>query len=163
MVLHDNGIIHENLNPKNILIFNGIAKISNLPLPFGKEDFNNEDLYIESNDFKNNNLYVNTEIFDIIGYVDPNVFIKGPSDYVKAKSVDIYSLGTLLWEIMSEKVPHQENGIRELVKNITGGVKEADIPGISVEYKNLYTKCWDVNSDSRPTIKDVYNQLSNMK
>ncbi|CAB4430333.1 unnamed protein product [Rhizophagus irregularis] len=45
----DLDIIHETLHPKNILIFNGIAKISDLPLPYDKKRFSYYDKYLFDN------------------------------------------------------------------------------------------------------------------
>ncbi|CAB4381274.1 unnamed protein product [Rhizophagus irregularis] len=162
MKLHEEGITHENINPKNILIFDGIAKISNVPLqfekPFGKV-------------FRNREIYAYADLFDNIGYIDPNAFMNGNSgDYNKDKSTDIYSLGTLLWEVMSEKIPYQDEssdgGILGLIRKIKDGHREkADIPDITrfpAEYINLYTKCWNGDSAARPTIKEVYDKLDNI-
>ncbi|CAB4480726.1 kinase-like protein [Rhizophagus irregularis] len=145
--LHKNDMIHENLNPKNILIFDGIAKITNLP----------NDLYI-----RNKDLYMNDGLFDNIGYIEPNSILN--RNYKKNKSVDIYSLGTLLWEIMSEKIPFSEDqndGILQLMLRIKEGYREVDIIS-DPEYVNLYKSCWDGNNLIRPKIDDVYNQLLNI-
>ncbi|PKY27991.1 kinase-like protein [Rhizophagus irregularis] len=148
--LHKNGIIHENLNPKNILIFDGIAKISNLPLSY---NYNDKD-----------DLYINDSLFDNIGYIDPNLFLN--SEYVKDKSIDIYSLGSLLWEIMSERIPYSNNqneNILQLINRIREDYREKsenDIPDI---YKDLYEECWNGDSSKRPSINDVYERLLNIK
>ncbi|GBB95103.1 hypothetical protein RclHR1_02480002 [Rhizophagus clarus] len=99
-VLHNNNIVHGNINPDNILIFDKVPKISNLPLPF------------ENKDLKSKDLYICGELFNNIGYVDPNSFLESSKSHKKDNyPVDIYSLGTLLWEIMSEKVPYRNDGV----------------------------------------------------
>ncbi|PKC14312.1 kinase-like protein [Rhizophagus irregularis] len=164
MKLHGEGITHENINPKNILIFDEIAKISNIPLQFEKP-FDKA--------FRNRDIYAYDDLFDNIGYIDPNAFIKingNAGDYNKDKSTDIYSLGTLLWEVMSEKIPYQDEfsdgGILGLIRKIKDGHREkADIPDITkfpAEYINLYTKCWNGDSAARPTIKEVNDKLINI-
>jgi hypothetical protein len=121
--------------------------------------------------FKNRDIYAYDDLFDNIGYIDPNAFLKGGAgDYNKDKSIDIYSLGTLLWEIMSEKIPYQNEssngGILGLIRKIKEGYREnADIPDITkfpAEYIKLYTKCWNGESAVRPTIQEVYNQLKSI-
>src|SRR4051812_8160830 len=111
-------------NPKNILIFDRVAKISILPLPY-------------------KDLYGNDNLFDNIGYVDPNT-IMNRKDYKKDKTVDIYSLGSLLWEIMSKKVPYskdQNEDISQLIGKIKGGYRENDIADVPAAYIELYKKC----------------------
>ncbi|CAB5371202.1 unnamed protein product [Rhizophagus irregularis] len=159
MKLHGEGITHENINPKNILIFDGIAKISNTPLQFEKP-FDKA--------FRNKDIYAYDDLFDNIGYIDPNAFMKG--DYNNDKSTDIYSLGTLLWEVMSEKIPYKDEssdgGILGLIRKIIDGYREKadipDIPRFPAEYISLYTKCWNGDSAARPTIKEVYDKLKNI-
>lgn len=88
------------------------------------------------------------------------------SEYVKDKSIDIYSLGSLLWEIMSERIPYsndQNENILQLINRIREGHREKsekDIPDI---YKDLYEECWNGDSSKRPSINDVYERLLNIK
>ncbi|RIA89112.1 kinase-like domain-containing protein [Glomus cerebriforme] len=148
--LHENDIIHENINPKNILIFDGIAKISNLP---------SNNLYL-----RNKDLYFDDDLFDNIGYIEPSSIFN--ENYMKNKSVDIYSLGTLLWEIMSEKIPYSkdrnDNRLCQLIIKIRGGYREVNVIN-NPEYTNLYKNCWNGNNLNRPKIDDVYNQLLSIK
>ncbi|RIA84489.1 kinase-like domain-containing protein [Glomus cerebriforme] len=141
----DLDIIHENLHPKNILMFDGIAKISDLPLPYDKKKFSYYDKYL----------------FENIGYIDPNLLLN--ENFKKDKSMDIYSLGTLLWEIMSEVVPYskdRDEGILQLVLKIkNNGYREEDISSAPCEYINIYKKCWNGDSLARPKIEDVYEIL----
>ncbi|RGB31457.1 kinase-like domain-containing protein, partial [Rhizophagus diaphanus] len=148
--LHEKGIIHENLNPKNILIFDGVAKISNLPLSYNNND--------------KDDLYINESLFDNIGYIDPNLFLN--SDYDKDKPIDIYSLGSLLWEIMSERIPYsndQNENILQLINRIREGYREKSENIIPDIYKDLYEECWNGDSSKRPSINDVYERLLNIK
>lgn len=77
--------------------------------------------------------------------------------------MDIYSLGTLLWEIMSEKVPYSKDkgeGILQLVLKIKNNdYREEDISSVPDEYINLYKECWRGNNLSRPKIENIYERL----
>jgi len=112
-------------------MLNKIAQISDLPLPNISNEMKLEDHLIDEH------------LFDNIGYVDPNSFLNETDE--KDKSMDIYSLGSLLWEIMSEKVPYSkdiDNGIYELIFRITKKeYREKDIDNIPNEYIALYKKC----------------------
>src|SRR5947209_15854900 len=103
-------------------MFDKVAKISNLPLIY-----NNEDLYFDEN------------IFDNIGYIDPNSLLN--DDFKKDSSIDIYSFGSLLWEIASEKIPCSEvESILVLIEKMKNSlyIEDDDIPNFPDEYKNLY-------------------------
>lgn len=109
-------------------------------------------------------LYINDSLFDNIGYIDPNLLLN--EKYEKNNTIDIYSLGSLLWEIMSERIPYsndQNENILQLIKNIKEGHRESDILDIPDEYVALYKECWDGESSRRPSINDVYIKLSKIK
>ncbi|CAG8593630.1 6094_t:CDS:2 [Funneliformis caledonium] len=143
--LHIKDIIHENLHPKNILMFEGMAQISDLPLPYEK----------------NKSVFFYQQFFDNIGYIDPSSLLN--EDFEKNKSMDIYSFGSLLWEILSGKIPYSKNkdeGILKLVRKIKeDGYREHKIINAPVKYIELYESCWDGKSSNRPTIEMVYDKL----
>src|SRR3954449_8957380 len=103
----------------------GIAQISDLPLPYEKKT-----------------VYYNLNFFDNIGYLDPNSFLN--ENFKKEYSMDIYSLGILLWEIMSEQIPYSKsrNSLQLVEKIKYGGAREQDISCAPYEYIDLYKKCW---------------------
>lgn len=77
--------------------------------------------------------------------------------------MDIYSLGTLLWEIMSEIIPYSKDkgeGILQLVLKIKNNdYREEDIISVPYEYINLYKECWRGNNLYRPKIENIYERL----
>jgi serine/threonine protein kinase len=119
------------------------------------------------NNSDKNDLYINDSLFDNIGYIDPNLFLNKECE--KDKAIDIYSLGSLLWEIMSKRIPYSNDqnenmNILQLIKMIKEeGHREKDIPGIPDEYVALYKECWAGDSKKRPSISDVYRKLLNIK
>ena len=129
-------------------MFGGIAKISDLPLPY------------ESN----KSVYFDRSFSEKIGYLDPNSFLN--ENFKKEYSMDIYSLGSLLWEIASEKVPFledQKDGIIKLVLKIKNqDYREKDIldTHFPIDYRKLYHTCWNRDSSARPSIQKVYEKLS---
>ncbi|CAI2179864.1 5179_t:CDS:2 [Funneliformis geosporum] len=140
--LHIKDIIHENLHPKNILMFEGMAQISDLPLPYEK----------------NKSVFFDQQFFDNIGYIDPDSLLN--EHFVKNKSMDIYSFGSLLWEIMSGKVPYskdKDEGILQLVQKIKDGYREGNI--IDAHKYELCKLCWNGKPSDRPTIEEVFDEL----
>ena len=107
--------------------------------------------------FKNKEYYFDNSLFSVIGYVDPNFFNKKG---FKSESVDIYSFGSLLWEILSERVPYsEESDLLRLVSKIQEGYRENDIVDIPDEINNLIKKCWEKDGSARGTIHEVYDAL----
>jgi len=77
--------------------------------------------------------------------------------------MDIYNLGSLMWEIIREKVPYSEDkdgGILQLILNIKNNeYREKDVTDAPSEYIELYKRCWVGNSLERPSINDVSKSL----
>ncbi|CAG8494735.1 17998_t:CDS:2 [Cetraspora pellucida] len=87
--LHDNGITHTELHPKNILIHNGIPKLTNIWLPKFKAPTK----------------------FSFIRYCPPEILSLRNITPNKMK-LDIYRLGVLLWEISSNGVEPFSKGYK---------------------------------------------------
>ncbi|KFH72482.1 serine/threonine protein kinase [Podila verticillata NRRL 6337] len=84
---------------------------------------------------------------------------------------EIFSLGILLWELSSGRMPFDEIITRaesgpRLVKNmeqlstaIVKGLREEPIPGTPEIYEQLFKMCWDADGESRPPIEVVEETL----
>ncbi|UZO15684.1 uncharacterized protein OCT59_007101 [Rhizophagus irregularis] len=73
---------------------------------------------------------------------------------------DIYSVGVLFWEISSGQPPFaaEEYDI-DLALEISQGRREEPIPNAPENYIKIYTECWDIEPDNRPTINQVLERL----
>jgi len=102
-----------------------------------------------------------SENIEILPYVEPN-FIANPS-YPRDKKSDMYSLGFLMYEISSGKVPFAPFRHNfELSKKILSGVRDDPILGTPIEYIDLYEQCWDNDPMTRPSVGDVLARLGRM-
>ncbi|RHZ46442.1 hypothetical protein Glove_621g48 [Diversispora epigaea] len=150
--LHSNDIIHGDLHSKNILLQDNTIKIS---------DFGIARLSTESSIDSKNSL-------GSIEYSDP-IFLKRLGKYSKTKASDIYSIGILLWEISSGKIPYESKFQDELdlIFYVSRGNREDPIVGTPQDYINIYQDCWNQDPDQRPNIEKViqdfeYVDLSNI-
>ena len=131
---------------KNIVIHEGVAKITD----FG----NSKSLFTATN--------LHTEVFGMIPYVDPNLF--RDISHIYNKKSDVYSIGVLMWEISSGRVPFSTVTNRgQLAAWIISGNREKPVPGTPQEYIDLYTLCWDGDSEKRPNIKVVLESIGNIE
>lgn len=123
--MHRTGIVHEDLNPNNILVHQDSIKISDFGL---------------SRRFKDQISY------DTLPYDAPEVFnitgeISHSSEQIeKLKKCNVYSVGVLLWELYSGKKPFSDREYdAKLAEEIAQGLRENIVEGTPKEYSNIYT------------------------
>ena len=85
------------------------------------------------------------------------------NDSKRDEKSDIFSFGIILWEISSREYPCSEfDSILDIqVYRLKGGRHDI-VPGTPEEYKNLYTYCWDNDSEKRPNSEQCYHTLRNI-
>ncbi|CAB4388558.1 unnamed protein product [Rhizophagus irregularis] len=107
-----------------------------------------------------------TKFFGCIPYVDPKRFSGRKKNKNSNQTCsfneksDIYSVGVLFWEISSGLPPFvtEEYDI-DLALEISQGRREEPIPNTPENYINIYTECWDIEPNNRPTINQVLERL----
>ncbi|RHZ46773.1 hypothetical protein Glove_606g82 [Diversispora epigaea] len=150
---HSSNIIHGDMNSENILIHNNTIKISN---------FGISKLVIEPSIDLLNSL-------GLIKYSDP-MLLKADGKFSRTKASDIYSVGILLWEISSGKIPYEsyesrlQDGLEklDLISYIIQGNREIPIQGTSQNYVKIYKDCWNQDPDQRPNIEKVIQDLEHV-
>ncbi|RHZ78463.1 hypothetical protein Glove_164g69 [Diversispora epigaea] len=140
MNLHDNNIIHGKLTSENILVHNGNIKLNDFGINYIKSLTTIINTPIQYTDFR----YL--ELFN--------------------KSLDIYSLGIILWEISNDGISPFE---KELITKSSTSTnndfivkikREKSLPGIPPKYNEIYTDCLNHHRNSRPDIFEIVNDLS---
>src|SRR2546429_7623016 len=86
----------------------------------------------------NSTMTSNNKTFGIIPYIDRFKLING-TNFVLDKRSDIYSLGMILWEISSCRVPFSNEDSVLLMVKICQGLQETSVKGTPMDYVKLYT------------------------
>lgn len=92
----------------------------------------------------------------------PEILAQLPFD----TSVDVYSFGVILWNLLSRKAMFEEMmPFTEDVSRAIRGGKRPPIPqeaGLTADYEALIEACWDHRPSSRPTFFDICIKLEEM-
>ncbi|XP_062124877.1 mitogen-activated protein kinase kinase kinase 20-like isoform X1 [Drosophila sulfurigaster albostrigata] len=146
--MHQQNIIHGDLKPKKLLLFN-----------------NYQTLKISLSDFICIKPTTMTKMVGESYYMAPEI-VEG-SKYTE--KCDVYSFGIILWEVISRKKPfyNLENktsyfilnkvieGLRPDV-NVVNGIQH------SAQIKMWITNCWDADPEKRPTMHELMTNFTHI-
>ena len=94
-------------------------------------------------------------------YIDPLSF-NGTLDRRGTES-EIFSLGVLLWEVSSGKIPCEGRTlIHEVILYRLQGSRDPPFEGTPDEYVRLYSECWSEDPKLRPSSEQVFTRLQAM-
>jgi serine/threonine protein kinase len=143
--IHENGILHRDLHPENILVGDDRrAKIADFGLSRRMQ-----------------RATTTHQAYGVAGYIPPERLAYPPEPYT-TKS-DIYSLGVIYWEISSGKRPFKElDNAGAVSVQIFQGRREQHVKDTPEGYVQMYSKCWDGNCDARPDLEEILAILQNL-
>lgn len=140
--LHGIDVVHCDIKTENILISaDGQGKLADFGFSF-----------IQPKEGPKRDLYRGTPIWQA-----PEVLLNRSGNSFKS---DVYSMGMVLWAVTANAEPfasitHIDDFRLMLIKHRRPPIK----PGISAEYKNLMTRCWDEDPKTRPTAQKLAEEL----
>ncbi|RUS23006.1 kinase-like domain-containing protein [Endogone sp. FLAS-F59071] len=131
-VMHQYGVIHQDLHPGNIVFVKEFPRFIDVGLSKAVEDWK--------------------EIGGVYGrlnYHPPEVFQRKPY----TKESDIYCLATLLWQSVTGVPPRGVAAMGEIRED---GLREDLIPGAPTGFNDIFKRCWDPEPSKRPTAEELY-------
>ncbi|KAF9930623.1 hypothetical protein FBU30_000249 [Linnemannia zychae] len=96
---------------------------------------------------------------------------QGASKQARTPDCEVFSLGILLWELSSGRMPFEEiiaraeagprlaKNMEQLSSAIVKGLREETIPGTPEIYEQLFKMCWDSDAEARPPLEVVEETL----
>lgn len=146
--LHSLSIAHGDLTSLNILLSADMrAKITNFELT-----------YVDSIRCKHEGI---SENINNVRWKAPEFLNQQLSTVDHYKKADMYSYGMVLWELASREIPYSDEVNETVVQGwiITGQTE--DIPeDCPPSFATLISRCWEMRPESRPTIHEVVEQLT---
>ncbi|KAK8888046.1 hypothetical protein M9Y10_039106 [Tritrichomonas musculus] len=141
--LHSKGITHRDLKSQNILIDE-----NKLPVIC---DFGSSRKATSSQPLK-------TAECGTTNYMAPE-FIKAEA---YTNSVDVYSYGMILWEMLTKKLPFENSQPHQIIYSVLIEHKRPTIPaGAPEALASLIKSCWSDDSDERPSFSEILKHLVN--
>ena len=144
--LHERSVLHRDLKSLNVLLDGGgHAKLAD----FGLSTLKTSSASTTAGGFKGTVLWSAPELFE-----------RGQKATVFS---DIYSLGMILWELASRKIPFADAATPAIAEKwAMRGDREIVPEETPKEFKQLIESCWDKEPSKRPTADKVAQSLNGL-
>ncbi|KAK8845979.1 hypothetical protein M9Y10_020917 [Tritrichomonas musculus] len=150
--LHQNRIIHYNLNPYNILFDEYYyPHVRGFDLAY----------CFPSTFYRHIKLAIKGQITSPLLYLAPEIL---KEEYHRGNSADVYSFGILAYQIVTGKIPYfelgQELSAAELSQKILNGYRPQFTGDVTDSMKSLISCCWSDKIEERPSFFEIFVKLS---
>jgi serine/threonine protein kinase len=145
MVLHQNGVLHGNLRPSNILLNDNLeAKITDFGVSNGIDPGKN---------------LLKSMSVGTVPYIAPEIF----KDSRYSWPSDVYAFGILVYSLVTLMDPFPGESDPLLIKTKVVQGERPTIPHwVSEEWRTLITKCWSQEPYDRPAFEEIVAEIGGM-
>ncbi|RGB41345.1 kinase-like domain-containing protein [Rhizophagus diaphanus] len=145
--IHKANIVHRDFHSGNILLNRIILKFM--------RSIKISDLGISKSATESGD---DNENYGIIPYMAPEILLR--HKYNKAS--DIYSLGMIMWELMTGRRPFWDRSHdTDLIIDICDGLRPSIVSNAPEGYDiELMEECWHSNTEKRPSATDIHDKLN---
>jgi serine/threonine protein kinase len=151
--LHKNSVIHRDMKPDNVLCTLDVhGDVQSLAIT----DFDTAKTISKTSQAKTT---IGTP-----SYMCPEVICSGNAHIYTAKA-DVWSMGMVIYELVTLKEPYEDEDIFEVATLIQSGQRPVIPEAVATEYKpilDIFMSCTQAKPDNRPDIKDVREQLQQL-
>uniref|UniRef100_A0A3Q3ABF0 non-specific serine/threonine protein kinase n=1 Tax=Kryptolebias marmoratus TaxID=37003 RepID=A0A3Q3ABF0_KRYMA len=101
-----------------------------------------------------------------IAYLPPESIIE--KDRVSDTKHDVYSFSIMIWGILTQKKPYQENSILQLMVKVVKGVRPdlnavpRSRPSACAGFLSLMQRCWATNPNDRPSFLEITSEAEEL-
>ncbi|KYQ91508.1 putative glycophosphotransferase [Tieghemostelium lacteum] len=181
LFLHSKNILHRDLKSKNVLLEITSKNITTKLCDFGftrigsqytsgedsssseDEDDNDSEIYNNNGNGKPAKYKLRKmSICGTISFMAPEVLLQQKYDW----SVDVYSFGIILAELITLKRPGKDFWVRNQLNNFDISFQELKLhspPDLPMEFLDLCMKCCSFQSNQRPKFSEIIQILENIQ
>jgi len=90
---------------------------------------------------------------------------RSPEEYLGlplTEKVDIYSMGMVIWSVLSRQRPFDEFTEKEAIQQVLKGKRPRVDPAWPGEIVSIIQACWAQNPEDRPAVQDVVSWLTTL-
>lgn len=164
---HHAGVVHRDLKPSNIVVEHGINLHELKITDFGIATLT-EEVFEEAARDGDITRSTSGTIRGALPYMAPEMMFRQPGEH-PGKSVDIWSLGAMMFQILTGKVPfgvYLQAAVNVQNRNRAPWpefmVRNPQYRNIATQLQDIVNKCLQYEISSRPTADDIVQEISNL-